>query len=262
MKSASALAFVALMIVSPFGHAQSIFDGTWRPDPQKPAPTQKPDSFELSNGQYRCLSCTPPYEVKTDGTDQPVTGNPYYDTISITVIDARKIAKTAKKKNGETVMKSSVVVSADGRTETETQTVFGMGPRPLELTSKSSRVSAGRPGSHLLSGAWQLLETDLTNHDEDTTYKISDNTLTMSDHMGRSFTARLDGTDAPYKGDPKFTSVSVKMLDGRTIEESDKNGGKVVLIDRWSIDPDGKTLHVRFDDTHGKVQEQTGHKLQ
>jgi hypothetical protein len=25
--------------------------------------------------------------------------------------------------------------------------------------------------------------------------------------------------------------------------------------------PDGATLHVRFDDTHGHVMEQTGHKL-
>jgi hypothetical protein len=26
--------------------------------------------------------------------------------------------------------------------------------------------------------------------------------------------------------------------------------------------PDGKTMHVRFDDTHGHVQEQDGHKVE
>ena len=86
-----------------------------------------------------------------------------------------------------------VVVSAVGGTKTEKQTLIGMAPRPVELTSKSSRVSAEMPGSHLISGEWQLIETDLTNHDEDTTYKISGDTLTMSDRMGRSFTAKLDG---------------------------------------------------------------------
>ena len=44
--------------------------------------------------------------------------------------------------------------------------------------------------------------------------------------------------------------------------ESDKKGGKVVKISRWSVGPDGKTMHVRFDDTQGHVQEQTGHKVE
>jgi hypothetical protein len=52
------------------------------------------------------------------------------------------------------------------------------------------------------------------------------------------------------------------MVDSRTIEESDKKGGKVVKISRWNVGPDGKTMHVRFDNTHGFVQEQTGHKVE
>jgi hypothetical protein len=79
--------------------------------------------------------------------------------------------------------------------------------------------------------------------------------------MGRSYRAKLDGTDAPYQGDSEFTAVSVRMIDTRTIEESDKTAGRVVKISRWTIDPDGKTMHARFDDTHGRIQEQTGHKL-
>jgi hypothetical protein len=48
--------------------------------------------------------------------------------------------------------------------------------------------------------------------------------------MGRSFSAQLDGTEAPYNGSDEFTSVSLKMVDGHTIEESDKKDGKVVKI--------------------------------
>jgi hypothetical protein len=137
-----------------------------------------------------------------------------------------------------------------------------MGPGVLNLTSHSKRLSAAKPGSHALSGSWRLLDTDLTNHDEDTTYTVSNGTLTMSDHMGRSFAAKLDGTDVPYQGDADFNTVSIKLIDDRTIEEFDKKDGKVVKITRWAIDPDGKSVHVRFDDTNGKVQEQTGHKVQ
>jgi hypothetical protein len=242
-------------------HAQQAFSGTWRPDPQKPGPLQKPDTYDLADGIYRCRSCEPPYEMKADAADHPVPGNRYYDTLSIKVINDRALAKTAKK-SGQIVAETRATVSADGKTLTEQQTVFGMAPHPVELTRRSSRVSASPVKSHQIAGSWLLLDTDLTNHDEDTAYTVSGDTLSMTDHLGRSFTAKVDGTDAPYKGDPRFTSVSVKLLDPRSLEESDKKDGKVVQINRWSIEPDGTTMHARFDDTHGHIQEQTGHKLQ
>src|SRR5579871_3933488 len=52
----------------------------------------------------------------------------------------------------------------------------------------------------------------------------------------------------PTTGSDEFTSVSLKLLDDHTIEESDRRGGKVVKISRWSVGSDGKTMHVRFDD--------------
>jgi hypothetical protein len=72
---------------------------------------------------------------------------------------------------------------------------------------------------------------------------------------------RGDGAVAPYLGDSRFTGVSVRRIDERTIEESDLSGDAVVQVTRWQVDPDGRTMHVRFDDTHGHVTEQTGHKL-
>ena len=101
----------------------------------------------------------------------------------------------------------------------------------------------------------------MPNNEDNTVLHVEGNTLSMSDGLGRSFTANLDGTKAPYRGSPEFSSVSVKLLDSHTLEESDLQGGQVVKISRWSIDPDGITLHARFDDTHGHVQEQLGHKL-
>ena len=52
------------------------------------------------------------------------------------------------------------------------------------------------------------------------------------------------------------------MKDGRTIVESDFNKGHVVKIATWTLSPDGTTMHVRFDDTKGHIQEQDGHKVQ
>ena len=261
MRTTGALAFVGWMVLSPLGVAQSVFDGTWRPDPQTFSPTRAADVVELVNGIYDCSTCKPPYKIKADGHDQAIAGNAYYDTLNIVTVNDRAVTKTAKK-GGKTVAQTETVVSADGKTETERQTLYDMAPRPIEMTSHSSRVSAGSPGSHLISGAWRVTDGDVSNHAEDTIFKVSGDTLAMSDRMGRSFVAKLNGIDALYNGSDEFTSVSLKMIDSHTIEESDKKGGKVVKISRWSVGPDGKTMHVRFDDTHGHVQEQTGHKVE
>jgi hypothetical protein len=254
------LALVACALFGGEAAAQSLFAGTWRPDPQRPPPGAKPDTIQLLNGEYECQSCSPPYRIKADGADHPIPGNPRYDTLSIAVVDDHTLAKTAKKA-GNTVVKATVTVSPDGTRMTEQQVITGAGPHPIDFTSQLSRVSAGAEGSHKISGTWQLIEGDLTNHDEDTTYKITGDRLSMSDRMGRSFTAKLDGTDAPYKGTPQFDSVSLKLIDSHTLEETDKKDGQAVLIMRWTIDPDGRTMHARFDDTHGHVMQQTGHKV-
>ena len=60
------------------------------------------------------------------------------------------------------------------------------------------------------------------------TYRVSDDDLTMTDQVGDSYTAKFDGKDYPYKGDPGVTTVSLKKIDANTIEETDKLNGKVI----------------------------------
>ena len=70
----------------------------------------------------------------------------------------------------------------------------------------------------------------------------------MSDPTGDSYTAKLDGKDYPYKGDPGTTSVSLKKIDDNTIEETDKRNGKVISVARMTVGPDGKTMKLAVDD--------------
>jgi hypothetical protein len=253
-------AVLGCLLFPALGVAQSAFNGTWRPDPQRPT-HEKPEVAVLTHGEYDCQSCTPPYKVKVDGHDQAVAGNPYFDTLMITVIDDRSIAKTAKR-SGTVSVYSKETVAADGATKTEVQTLLGMAPVAIELTAKFSRVSAGPAGTHPVSGSWQMTELDVSNHAEDTTFKVSGGALSMTDRMNRSFTARLDGTQSPYKGSDEFDRVSLQLIDARTLEESDFKGGTLVKISRWALAPDGQTIHARFDDTHGHIQEQDGRKIQ
>jgi hypothetical protein len=258
VKKAPAL-WIGLLLLPALCTAQSAFEGTWRPDPQRPSHSET-EVAVLLNGMYECPTCMPPYAVKADGQDQPLHGNPYYDTIAIAIVDARRITKTGKK-DGKISADTRVTVSADGAGKTEVQTLIGMAPVPIELTAKYSRVSAAKPGAHAVSGGWRMMELDVSNHAEDTTFKVSGGMLSMTDRMGRSFIAKLDGTPAPYQGSAEFNGVSLKLIDARTLEESDLNDGKVVKISRWALAPDGQTIHARFDDTHGHIQEQDGHKV-
>jgi hypothetical protein len=96
MGTRNSLSLLGFILVSPICMAQSIINGTWRPDPEIYGANRKPDVVELANGVYRCQSCMPPSKVKADGQDQPISGKPYYDTPSITPVDARTVKKIAK----------------------------------------------------------------------------------------------------------------------------------------------------------------------
>jgi len=261
MTARAVCALALWMGLASFCPAQSIFNGTWRPDPQVFSPTRKPDIVGLTQGIYDCQTCAPPYKVTANGHDQALSGNPYYDTLSITIVDDRTVLKIGKK-GGKTIAETKASVDASGNAKEEVQTLYDMAPRPIEMTIHSVRVSGGPKGSHIISGAWRITDLDVSNHAEDTIFEIHDGILSMSERVGRSFSAKLDGTDSPYIGSEEFTHVSVKLIDSHTIEELDKKDGKVMKINRWSVDADGKTMHVRFDNTQGFVQEQTGHKVE
>ena len=78
--------------------------------------------------------------------------------------------------------------------------------------------------------------------------KVEGDTVHMTTPTGQSYTAKLDGTDAPYNGDPGITTVSVKRIDKNTIEETDKRDGKAITVTRITVSPDGKTMNFVFRD--------------
>jgi hypothetical protein len=228
---------------------QNGFDGTWKfnlSDAQFP---KKPDVFLLQNGAYQCKTCVPPIDVKADGQDQPISGHPYYDSVSIKVVDDRTVEEVDKK-NGKTVATSKTVVSQDGKTETwEFRDSSNTNAAPVTGKGSSKQVAKGPAGSHAISGSWvtSKLET-LSDNGLTVTFTVDGNSLSMSNQTGQSYVAKLDGTEAPYKGDPGTTSVSVKSLDKNTIEETDKRDGKVIGVSRMTVAADGKTMTAKFED--------------
>jgi hypothetical protein len=218
--------------------AQTNLNGTWKLDLGTISSPKRPLVWVLQDGVYECKSCTPPIRVRADGQDQSTPGQSY-DTISVTIIDGRTV-RLIEKKNGRAVSDETFVVSADG--ETVTDQFAGW-----ELTAR--RLAKGPPGSHALSGSWQPSKMESTS-DKNLliTYKVEGDTIIMSRATGQSYRAPLDGTDAPYNGDPNVIAVSVKRIDANTIEETYKFDGKAPSVARVSVSADGKSLTFAVKD--------------
>lgn len=242
--------------------AQSAFDGTWKLDLKTAKFPEKPDVYLLQDGMYHCKTCVPMIDVKADGQDQKVVGHPYFDMMSIKVVDDRTIEGTSKK-NGKVVGTSKTWVSADGNTLTfEFTDSSATNADPVTGTGEETRVAKGPEGSHAISGSWRTSKVDTVSDNALMfTCKVAGDSLTMTTPTGQSYTAKLDGTEAPYKGDPGTTSVSLKKVDKNTMEETDKRDGKVISVSRMTLTADGKSMTIAVEDKlHGTTMQFTALK--
>jgi hypothetical protein len=238
------LALVLLTSATLFG--QSPFDGTWLVKLDSAKLPTKPDTY-LLNKTYECLTCIPKVTVKANGTDQKVTGHPYFDTISVHVINASSV-EIIQKKDGKVMSTETETVSADGKTLTDKGTDT-TGTKPVTWETTSTRVSTGPAGSHALSGSWRTDKINtVSGNGLIVTFRCSASGLKMSDQNGRSYDAKFDGTDYPVLGDPGHTRVWVKRIGTRMIEETDKRNGKIVGVSRMTVSTDGNSISVEYID--------------
>jgi len=231
--------------------AQSPFDGTWMTKLDTAKFPTKPDKYSLNNNMYECLTCVPKVAVKADGTDQKVTGHPYYDTVAVKVVNASSV-EIIQKKDGKVMYTDTATVSPDGNALSDKFT-DNSGTQPVTGEATSMRVALGAAGSHAMSGAWRMEKVNsISNNGLTVTYQGTPDGLKMSDPNGNSYDAKFDGKDYPIQGDPGHTMVSLKRIADNTIEETDKRDGKVVGVSHLTVSKDGKSIQVEYTDKqHG-----------
>jgi len=68
------------------------------------------------------------------------------------------------------------------------------------------------------------------------------------------WTGKFDGKDYPLTGDPSADARSYKKIDARTLELTNKKGGKAVMSGKITVSADGKTRTVEVSgaDASGK----------
>jgi hypothetical protein len=236
-------------------------DGTWKADVSSAKWEQKPDQFVLQGGKYSCQTCTPPWTVPADGALHAVTGHPYYDQISIKVVDDKTVQQATKLKGRDTGG-STMKVSADGNTlaiDFTDKTIANAPPQTGHF--EESRVAPAPSGAHAVSGSWKPSKAQNINAESLTsTFKVDADTLHWSTPSGTSYDAKLDGTDAPIKGDPAGTTVSVKKLSDNSYQETDKRDGKVVSVTTYTVGADGKLSGVSESKLDGSKFSWTANK--
>jgi hypothetical protein len=131
---AALLLFVGFVAASSARAADDPNNGTWKMNAEKskyspgPAPKSSTVTIRIENGTEMYSAegedasgkpMSASFTAKTDGTDSPVTGNPYGDTISVKHPSPNHLT-VAIKKGGKVTMTVHVVVSADGKTRTAT----------------------------------------------------------------------------------------------------------------------------------------------
>jgi hypothetical protein len=242
-----------LLTLPALASAQSSLDGTWKIDLGNAQLTKKPDVYLLQHGVYECKTCVPPIRVKADGAQHKVSGHPYYDQISIKVLDERSIVMT-RSRAGSITSTEKTTIADDGKTaSSEFSDSSATNSAPVTGKTEMTRVSKGPAGSHSISGAWRITKfADVSENALTFSYATKDDVLSMTTPTGQSFAAKMDGTVAAYGGDPGITDVSIHRIDKHTFQETDKRGAKVVSVTRMSVASDGATIKMVVHDTvHG-----------
>ena len=72
-----------------------------------------------------------------------------------------------------------------------------------------------------------------------------------------TFSAKLDGQDHPITGSVNADQISLKRVDARTIEYSQKKGGKVVVTGKHTVSEDGSELEISSKGKSPKGEEFT-----
>jgi hypothetical protein len=240
------LLFGVLLLLPAIVFAQSPFDGTWKTNMSESKLSQKPYVYSVNNGMYDCDTCAPKVHVKTDGQDQPVTGQTY-DTLAVEVVDASTVHMTTKKA-GKTMGDQIRKASADGKTMTISVTSHPAdGSEPVKTEVHLARISAGASGSNATSGTWRLQDLNEDSAGITSAWKGSGDGISVSSPTGVSWEAKLDGKEYPVKGVYGNETVSVKKLGDHAIEVTYKLDGEINSVDKVTASSDGTKMTTVSD---------------
>ena len=232
---------IVLFLLNAQAISPSPFDGTWIVDENVWLP-KGPQEFSLSKGLFHCTFYSGNETIKADGENHKVPETSYWDTVSVRVVDARAVEIVAKKA-GKTMYAETDTVSPDGETLTQVLTDTTES-QPIVAEIVSQRMGKAPTESHALSGSWHAYKIKRSKIGSIITYKCTAEGFSSMTPLGEGFDAKFDGKDYPVEDDPAHTTVCVKRLSPLSVELTFKRNAKVIEILHFTVEGDGKTIHV------------------
>jgi hypothetical protein len=233
--------------------------GTWKADLASSQYEDEPDVFLIKDGQYTCSTCNPPLTAAADGKFHAVADRPYYDSMSVSVVDDRTV-KFARKKGDKDVGSSTWTLSPDGNTLT-VEFIDKSAAAPVTGKGTNTRVAAAPAGAHPVSGSWKANTlSDLSEEGLTFTYELEGDTIRSRSGDGTSFEAKIGGPDVPVQGDTSGVTVAVTKPSDNGYVETYKRAGKVIGVATITIGADGKLSGVYENKVQGSTTRYTATK--
>ena len=237
------------------------FDGTWKGDVGLTQLNTRARVWSISNGVYRCASCTPPFSFRADGKPHSVPAGEGVDAQSVRVVDQRTVLFKAVK-GGQTIATHTIVVTPDGKSLRVNSQEVGANGKIVTSEKLERRIAAAPKGSHAVSGSWR--DAEIKRADDailTITFKETGGVLHMKQGTGESYDARIGGPAVAVKGDREGTMVSLRRTAPMTIVETDIVKGKVTAVNTMVI-VNPTTMKIRSEDKqNGGVELWVAHKI-
>jgi hypothetical protein len=236
MKRALILLAAAAIVGAPSWAQNNPLVGDWKLNPQRSKLIDEMKVTSLGGNKYSFdFGGGSPETIVVDGTDQP--GN-FGTTFSVTTV-SRDEWRGVRKKDGRVEIKGIWKLSKDGNTLHDDYTGIGDNGKTIHLVYVYERRGGG-PG---FAGDWVS-----TSEQVDTVYMVQvrpyeeDGLSIISSSEGVTKNVKFDGKDYPNAGSGVKMVSSAQRVNERTVELTEKIGGKVVDTQEMSVSEDGKTL--------------------
>jgi hypothetical protein len=234
----TSLALLAVCLLSGAARAQgSPFVGDWKLDPAK---TRMPDEMRVESkggNNYTFDFAGVPETIAVDGSDQPgVRG-----TLLSVKPESPDTWIVERKKDGKLLLRATWKLAKDGSTLKDYYREFEPGGSTVSMDYVYQRAGGG-PG---FAADWQSIQETLN-----TPYSLQvkayegDGLAFVSPTEQVTKNVKFDGKDYPNQGPNAGASSSVRRIDERTLEMTDKDGGKVTDTEQIEVSRDGKTLTI------------------
>lgn len=224
----------------------SALAGTWTGDLSTLKFEGRPDEFLLQGGTYKCNTCIPPLSVAADGQYHAVADRPYFDSMSVKVVDDRTV-EFRRRKGDREVSNNTLQVSADGNVLTNRFRNANTPGSEYEGTTTLRRAGPAPAGAHAISGQWKPEKVgDYTEEALKVTYRVEGNRVTLTER-GQSYTAEIDGPAVAVQNDPGGTTVAITR-EGNGLKETYTRAGKQVDVVTVMPSSDGQSLDITATD--------------